>query len=205
MKVNIILFNRGSGGNFLARILTLDPTTVCLGSVDIDSAQDRCEYYCYSELTQPPNTPLANGLSTWVDAELNRFYFPFTRGIEQLIKLNRTVIEPMHPDQYQVKSQLLGQDDQITLYYIDITGCESWVEKQIKHKIHPATRPAYWCDTTLNNIASSQQATPIKLKNIIESEYTFVSEYSKVCGLMKLKSYPDLALKIYKTWQKTWG
>ena len=207
MKVTIILFNRGSGGNFLARILTLDPSTVCLGNANIDSAQDRCEYYCYSEPTISPNTHAGNGLSVWVDNELNHFYFPFTRGFKQLIEMNLTVVEPIHPDHYHTKIQLLGTDDRITLSYIETTGCENWIKQQIKHKIYMLNKTIapLLDDTILNSIIVDQAATPINLKNIIESELTFEAEYIKICNRLELNSYPELALKIYRTWRRTWA
>jgi hypothetical protein len=203
MKINIVLFNRGSGGNFLARVLTLDPATVCLGKNNIESAVDRCNYYCYDAIAVPPNTPAGNGLSVWVDKELNQYYFPLTRGIEQLVQLNQLIIEPIHPDHYQTKLQLLGPDDHAKLYYIDPTGCENWVAAQVRHKIMANIKQPLSED--LNSIIEKQPAEAISLQKIIESEQTFLSEYVRVCNIMQLKSYPDLALKIYKTWQQTWG
>jgi hypothetical protein len=207
MNVNIILFDRGAGGNFLARVLTLDPVTVCLGKNNIASPTDRCDYYCYKELVVPPNTLARNGLSVWVDAELNCYYFPFSRGIEQLVQLNQLIIEPMHPDHYEAKLQLLGSDDQTKLYYIDTTNCKNWVDAQIHHKITTDTK--HWQSASqpdvLTGIIEKQSAQAISLQKIIESELTFVHEYVRICNLMQLNSYPDLALKIYRTWHKTWG
>lgn len=203
MIVNLILFNRGCGGNFLARVLTLDPSTVCLGKENFNTPAERCEYYCYQDSAVPFNTPAGNGLSVWVDKELNYFYFPFTRGFEELLQLNQTVIEPIHPDHYNNKLQLLGQDDSVFLYYIDPAGCDTWVLNQIKHKISlSATQPKH---NALSDILNSTAAQPISLNQILHSETTFVDEYIKICNNMKLNSYPDLALRIYRTWKKTWG
>jgi hypothetical protein len=206
MNVNIVLFNRGAGGNFLARVLTLDPKTVALGKENIDTAEQRCLKYCYNKITQPFNSPShkGNGLSVWVDTELNDFYFPLTRGVEKLITLNQIVVEPVHPDHYKEKIKLFGKDDQIKLYYIDITECENWVHDQAVHKILITPENQKNQTTILKSIVSGQLAHPISLKNIIESELTFCAEYVKICKLMNLISYPELALKIYKSWQKTW-
>lgn len=208
MNVNIVLFNRGSGGNFLARVLTLDPKTVALGEENIVTAEQRCQTYCYDKITQPFNRPShkGNGLSVWVDTELNYFYSPLTQGVEKLMASNQIVIEPIHPDHYEKKIKLFGKDDQIKLYYIDITDCENWVHDQVAHKI--LSKHAYIKKinqtSILKSIVSGQSAYPISLKNIIESELTFCAEYVKICTLMNLISYPELALKIYKSWQKTW-
>lgn len=203
MKVNIVLFDRGSGGNFLSRVLTLDPTTVPLGNLDHCSPEQRCEYYCYKTPTGPLNTALPSGLSTWVDTELNQFYFPFTRGMEQLTQLNQTVVEPMHPDHYSNKIQLLGPDDQVSVYYIDPTHCEDWIAAQVKHKIF--SNRVHCIVPDLKTVINGLDAHPISLEQIIKSESTFVEEYVKICSSMNLISYTDLALRIYKTWRTTWG
>lgn len=210
MNINAVLFNRGSGGNFLARVLTLDPVTVCLGRYDIDSPDQRCDYYCYQELTGPYNKNMKNGLSQWVYKELNEFYFPLTRGIEHLLKLDKLIIEPMHPDHYSDKMALLGPDDNLQLFYIDLQGCESWVEKQVRHKIRPDSvryikQNQQYQTSMLNDILSSQPAQSVQLHNIIESELTFSKEYVKICQTMKINSYPELAVKIYRSWRSTWG
>ena len=204
MKVNIILFDRGAGGNFLARVLTLDPSTVCLGKNNIESAEERCNYYCYENLKMPPNTPAGNGLSVWVDQELNHFYFPFSRGFKELAELNKVVIEPIHPDHYNNKLQLLGHDDSTSLYYIDTLDCESWVTNQFRHKISQ-TVPAKLQDNFLKDILNSNIANAISLRQIINSELTFLDEYVKICDYMQLNSYTELALRIYRSWKKTWG
>lgn len=205
MKVNIILFDRGSGGNFLARVLTLDPSTVALGNLNNSSPEQRCDYYCYKLPTGPLNTLLPNGLSTWVDAELNQFYFPFTRGIEQLLNLNQTVIEPMHPDHYANKLQLLGPDDQVNVYYIDPSNCEQWIAAQVRHKIDARRVQPLPVQPGLAEVINRLDAHPISLEQMIKSELTFVDEYVKICNSMNLISYADLALRIYKTWRTTWG
>lgn len=210
MKGNIVLFNRGSGGNFLARVLTLDPSTVPLGSDWVNTAEQRCEYYCYRE---SPGTDFAahssQGLSYWVEKELKQMYFPFTRGIPALVDLDKIVNEFIHPHHYQEKIELLGPDDRFDLYYIDMTSCEHWVEQQIKHKIF--LPPQYNIiqglqqeSKFLTEILTKNQATPISLANIIESPSTFLQEYVKISCQMNLEVYQDLALKIYNSWKTTW-
>jgi hypothetical protein len=127
-----------------------------------------------------------------------------TRGIENLIALDKIVIEPMHPDHYKEKIKLFGNDDQISLYYIDITDCENWTNDQAMHKILIKYNDQKKQTTILKSIVNSQPAYPIKLKNIIKSQSTFCTEYAKICKSMNLIAYPELALEIYKSWQKTW-
>lgn len=211
MNIHLILFNRGAGGNFLARVLTLDPATVCLGSKNLESAWDRCDYYCYPEQLQSPGAYHSNGLSAWTHNELNNFYFPFTRGMEQLVSLNKTVIEPIHPDHYDAKLQLLGTDDQAQLCYIEHRGCETWVQQQVGHKILKSSvhdveqdqqnQTAKLCDILKLNA----DTYPIHLADIIQSESAFLSEYARACKHIGLQSYPELALKIYQTWRNTWA
>jgi hypothetical protein len=208
MKVNVILFNQGSGGNFLSRVLTLDPKTVCLGADIIDTAEQRCEYYCYDPPTIAPNTHAKNGLSVWVDQELNKFYFPFSRGIEKLIELDKLIIEPMHPSHWDTKRQLLGIDDQIDLYYIDPNGCESWIKNQVRHKIYsPGNIEQEFQKqiTALNSILQHNNAQAISLKNILDNDQSFLWECEKICNTLEVEFYSSLALKIYKSWRRTWA
>jgi len=205
MQVKIILFPRGAGGNFLARVLTLDPATVPLGSENCSTSQQRCEQYCYTNIDTPFNRRLSNGLSSWVDTELNHFYFPLTRGFEELISLDQIVVEPIHPDHYSQKINLFGESDEIELYYLDITGCKEWVHDQVTHKISDTADHTLEFELeSLNTMIKDLSPTPISLLQILKSESTFGDEYIKLCNSMKLNSYPELALTIYRSWKNTW-
>lgn len=205
MKVKIILFPRGAGGNFLARVLTLDPATVPLGSENYSTAYQRCQQYCYTNIATPFNQQLSNGLSSWVDTELNHFYFPLTRGFEELISLDQIIVEPIHPDHYAQKINLFGESDEIDLYYLDITGCKEWVQDQVAHKIsNTADNTTETELESLNTIIQNLSPTSISLLQILKSESTFCDEYIKLCNAMKLNSYPELALTIYQSWKNTW-
>ena len=59
MIANIILFVAGSGGNFLARILTLDPATIPIGG-DGETASERSELYHYSNIDKLLNKKYNN-------------------------------------------------------------------------------------------------------------------------------------------------
>lgn len=214
MKVKIILFPRGGGGNFLGRIFTLDTTTVPLGALSIDTLNNvdaRAKAYHYSSLVSqiksPFNYPSKDGLSQWVDIELNTMYFPLTLGIETLVDLNRTVVEPIHEDHYETKKELFGSDDQLDLFYLDASGCEEWVLKQKQHKISTSATLELTTNeiNNVNQLAEKYSAEPISLFNIISSDVSFLSEYCKISDLMGFKIYKTHALEIYKSWKQTWG
>jgi hypothetical protein len=214
MKVNIILFISGSGGNFLARVFTLDPKTVPIGGIG-DDAESRFKRYHYSNidkiLKNSYNKFLENGLSEWVSIELEQMFFPLTMGVETLTQLNKTVIEPMHPNHFDTKSQFFGVDDEVILFYIDPTECEEWIVKQQIHKgackiiknfsdmLQTVTKDIEFLNLKATN------ARPISLKKIISSKDTFLEEYKKICTVMNLKNYDYFALEIYDSWTKTWG
>ena len=215
MNANLVMFLRGSGGNFLARVLTLDPSTVPLGGAVGTShvtTEERVDRYRYNDqfTNKKFNTFLDNGLSFWVDKELNQYCFPLTLGVEKLIELDLTVIEPIHPDHFEQKLQYFGTDDQLKFFYIDPTNCIDWVVEQRLHKGAYAGSPASAKQRTLDELDCLMQLLEkynpisIKLENIIQSESEFLKEYSLACKNLKLLSYPAEALEIYQSWKKTW-
>ena len=107
MKANIICFLKGSGGNFLARVLSLDTTTVPLGGIVDDSQvdlQQRLERYDYTKFLDMNFSQMqSNGLSNWVDQELTHLCFPLAMGFEKLAKLNLDIVEPIHPEHFEEK------------------------------------------------------------------------------------------------------
>jgi hypothetical protein len=208
MNVIVVVFNPGAGGNFLARIFTLDPVTFCLGSKDIDSPHERSKVYCYDEPTGKLNANYKDGLSIWVYKELKEMYFPFSRGIENLVQSKQIVVEPMHPYHFHEKMKLLGPSDNVQFFFVDTQGCKQWVCDQIEHKIlNGKYLKKHFSDyeKTLQDIVSSNPSfTAINLSAIIESPETFVDEYVRICKLMNINYYPTLALDIYQSWKKTW-
>ena len=137
MIANIILFVAGSGGNFLARILTLDPATIPIGG-DGETASERSELYHYSNidklLNKKYNNFNNNGLSDWVEIELNKMFFPMTLGVEKITKMNKILVEPIHPSHYETKLGYFGKDDILKILYIDPIDCEQWITTQRIHK-----------------------------------------------------------------------
>jgi hypothetical protein len=212
-----MVFVKGSGGNFLARVLTLDPATVPLGgTVDNSSltTPERLDRYRYNDqfYTKQFNKPSGNnGLSHWVNMELNQYYFPLTMGVEKLIDLNLTVVEPIHPEHFEQKLQYFGVDDQIKFCYIDPLDCHSWIVDQRFHK--------GVCSANTSRVAAEKQVfddckhlqqivtdefVPVNLKNILLSGQDFLNEYDKICKHLNILSFPTEALEIYQTWKKTW-
>ena len=49
MNVKLIVFTRGSGGNFLARVLTLDESTAPMGG-GMPTTEERYNRYLYSNV-----------------------------------------------------------------------------------------------------------------------------------------------------------
>ena len=218
MNANLIVFLRGSGGNFLSRILTLDPSTVPLGGVvgsSVLTTKERFDnYYYYSNQFNNKNFNLFldNGLSTWVDKELNQYYFPLTIGVEKLIELNLTVVEPIHPDHFDQKFQYFGVDDQIQLFYINPTNCIEWIVDQKLHKgayagkITLAQAKQQTLDELgyLTALLEKHNFISISLENIIRSETDFLIEYNLMCKNFNLVPFCTESLEIYRSWEKTW-
>jgi len=220
MKIKIIFFIVGSGGNFLNRVLTLDPKTVPLGGYCDDSnnylsPQDRAYRYHYDRVTEIIGNKFniigTDNLTDWVKVELEKMYFPFTIGFEKLVELNQLVIEMVHPHQWQEKKELLGKDDEIELFYLDLKGCESWVASQRLHKVstdgkwNKTLKQVYQDQENMLKLVNELNIQPFFLKEIISDTNSFMQECQRICTLFELKFYPDLALSIYESWKLTWG
>ena len=211
MIVNLIIYNAGAGGNFLGRVLTLDQTTFPMGGIDIDipSTTDRFSRYYYDNKFESikSNNILSNGLSCWVDYELNKYYFPLTSTMETLLEYNLKIIEPIHPHQIEEKINLFGKDDQIKFYYVDPTGCADWIHNQVQHKIDlNVTLDKVISGINLLDVKLTQYSCyPISLANIIKSRASFLKEYNKICNILEITAHNQYAIQIYNSWKKTWG
>lgn len=211
MQVNIVVFPIGSGGNFLCRALTLDPATVPMGSLPLDSdVKQRLKAYSYDNIpSKQYNSFLNNGYSEWVDYELNHMYFPLTRGIPELEQSNKILVEFMHPDQLATKIQLFGPSDKINFSVVDIVGCRNWVVDHRLHKgaytdaqsVKKQTEQEY---SATKLLIKKYNANTISLRKILYNEKSFINEYKKICDNLQLKCYPELAGLLYKTWKNTW-
>lgn len=211
MHVKFILFESGSGGNFLARVLTLDPSTVNLGD-ECSTVEQRLARYRYDTPLFGPdktyNAMLPSNLSYWVDIELNQYYFPFTRGIPELCELNKLVVEPIHSRNFDDKLLLLGKDDIVEFYYIDPSDCDEWIKDQIHHKIS-GQRTFSESDYNQNidhlyKLSQQYNMQPISLAAILKDQVSFINEYLRICDIMNLIPHCAEAEIIYKTWKATW-
>lgn len=217
MKANIICFLKGSGGNFLARIFSLDTTTVPLGGMIDNGLVDllqRLERYDYTKFfgmnfTQVQN----NGLSNWVNQELTHLYFPMALGFEKLVKLNLDIVEPIHPEHFEEKISYFGKDDKLTFVYVDPTNCVDWIVDQRYHKgvVLPNVPRSSVLASTLTDIEQLTLlrkkynfVSSINLENILMSESSFLDEYKKTCDMFGLTVHEECALQIYRSWKLTW-
>jgi len=218
MQVKIVFYIIGSGGNFLNRALTLDPKTVPLGGYDGThylSPEQRAHRYHYDRVIELIGNQFnkfnSRNVSNWVKIELEKIYFPLTLGIEKLIELDQIVVEMVHPHHWADKKELFGIDDDLELFYLDTKDCESWIASQRLHKVCKNGQldrelgKVYQDQKHMLDLIENLKIKPIYLKKIIDSPESFMQEYSRICDLLKLNSYPDLALSIYQSWQLTWG
>jgi hypothetical protein len=220
MQIKIVFFVVGSGGNFLNRVLTLDPTTVPMGAGQQQQhfcAEQRYQRYHYdrvkSHVGSNSNEMLANCLTRWVDHELNFMYFPLSMGMERLIQLDQMVIEMIHPHHWIEKQKLFGIDDRMQFFYIDPSACVHWVVDQCMSKVFPSgaqyERVLASVENSINQLQEivSQLNTieTIYLDRIIGNEDSFLEEYQRICNSMALQSYTEYAKEIYRSWKTTWA
>ena len=200
MKAILICFVKGSGGNFLSRVLSLDTNVIPIGGMregKIMSEIERLERYDYTKFSSLDfSSRNSNGLSNWVDRELNHFYFPLTMGVENLIKLNLDIVEPMHPEHFEQKLNYFGQDDNLIFGYIDPSDCLDWIIDQRYHKgvmLQQSPKLSILASTLdeLEQLKSLQKNNnfifSISLKNILESESKFLVFLNKILFFLKKK------------------
>ena len=213
LDIGIILVNRGAGGNFLARALTLDTTTVCLSKENLNTVDQRFKLYHYNNIHFSPNEFAIHnkdGPSNWVRHELFEMYFPFTRGFESLIELNLKVIEPVHPNQLADKLNLLGPDDKIKIAIIDNDNLE-WNYQQILHKIDKKFSQQEFDNLVntenliINESKKTHHCLSTKLSDIIGSDESFIDAYHQLCNFFGIDHHDDYALEIRNSWKKTWA
>jgi hypothetical protein len=218
MQAKIIFFIVGSGGNFLNRVLTLDPETVPLGGYDNSdylSAEQRAHKYHYDRIIESIgskfNSVESDALTNWVKIELEKMYFPLSMGIGKLIEANQIVVEMIHPHHWPEKKELFGIDDDLEFFYLDVKDCERWVASQSLHKVlqngcfDQVLEKVYQDQEYMLDLIKDLEVKPIYLKNILDSEESFIEEYCRICSMLELDSYPDLAVSIFKSWQLTWS
>jgi hypothetical protein len=210
LDASLIIYNRGAGGNFIARILTLDEATVPLGSKNNLTTLERFELYDYKNIKLDYNsygTFNKDSLSNWVDIELKEMYFPLTRGIEALLEMNLQIIEPMHPDELEEKLNYFGIDDITNLIVLDSTGQQEWVLKQKIHKGAYADIQSVEIEyeTECKIIDQLSTLNCIDLAHILGTDNEFVQEYHRACDMCRVEAYDDLAIQLRNSWKETWA
>ena len=206
----LIIYNRGAGGNFIARLLTLDETTVPLGSKNNLTTIERFELYHYKNIQLDYDSyGIFNKehLSHWVDIELKEMFFPLTRGVETLLAMDLKIIEPMHPDELEEKLNYFGADDTTNLIVLDSAGHKDWVLKQKIHKGAYADIVSVETEYETECKMINDLSTPyrIKLSNILGTDDEFLKEYHSVCNMCQVRAYDDLAIELRNSWKETWA
>jgi|TARA_R110000824_G_scaffold401037_1_gene610466 hypothetical protein len=209
MQASLILFPVGAGGNFLSRVLSLDENTVPIGGYTEGkflSTKHRAERYHYRQVINKTgndfSTILDNGLTKWVDYELNNMYFPLTFGMEKLVSLDQHIVEPLHLWHLEDKIQLFGKDDDITLYFVDCNDEEEWVHKQASTKstVKNLQDTLAACNE-LHDYAIENKLQGVRLSGIL---HNFDQEYIRFCAILGIRPYPEHAKVIYESWKLTW-
>ena len=210
MKVNFLVFLRGTAGNFISRILTLCPTTVPLSPVGHYQNLTTEERYCQYSYDNYPTLPIKpNDRTTWWNFELLNAPPLTSFGIEQLIAIDLKIIQFCHPENLQQQINMFGESDQKNYFVVDVTGAEDWVVKQMQQKTGEQGQPI---EKLHDKLTKDQESLllpyvykPIYLKEIIASDQKFVDEYTRICDLMGIKCFPELAIGLRSQWQNTWG
>ena len=214
MRASLIFFQKGAGGNFLNRVLTLDESTVPLGGYPDSktlTTQQRSQRYHYDGVVNA----IGNGfnqfdadkqsLSRWVWIELKEMFFPLTIGMEKLVEYDQHVVEFVHPSDRN-KISLFGTDDQINCYFLDSTMCCDWILKQVRHKINPALTMQEVMEECclLEELADHWNLPSFDLSKILD-ENTFADECSRMCDVLGVKFFKDESMTIYQSWRRTWA
>ena len=210
MKVNFLVFLRGTAGNFISRILTLCPTTVPLSPVGQYRPMSTKERYLQYSYDNCPALPIKSGdRITWWNFELQNAPPLTAFGIEQLLDIDLAIIQSCHPECLEQNINLFGQDDSKRYFIVDLTGAEDWVVKQMEQKTGEQGQNKNYLYLKLKKDQESlllpYTYNSISLREIIASKKRFVDEYARVCDLMEIDCFPELAVELRTQWQDTWG
>jgi hypothetical protein len=208
MKVNFLIFLRGTAGNFISRILTLCPSTCPLAPVGQYRPLTTAERYCQYSYDNYPTLPIKDKV-TWWNFELENAPPLTAFGIEQLLDINLKIIQICHPEHLQQNIDMFGNNDLKKYFIIDFTGAEHWVVKQMQQKTGEHNQPDdqlyYRLTKDREGLVLPVISESIYLKEIIASKKRFIDEYTRICNLMGIDSFPELAIKLRTQWQNTWG
>lgn len=206
INIVFILFTRGSAGNFLTRLITLDPTTICLGSNDLLTADERYSLYSYNNYPTLPITTFNS--QEWFLFEKQIAYPTISRGIEKINDSGLLAIEGLHPDNYSHMMSLFGVGDSVRFISIDTSDCDEWViDQRLNKKVGGQIDKISIKKSIIEDrafINSIPVIYSISLKNILNAD-NFLNEYHNIASTLGLEIFDDLAVRLYQNWKHTWA
>lgn len=199
----IVLYMPGHAGNFVARLFSLGPETMPLirqqlmaESIDqglaIPDSFDRLANYRFSTVS--------NEFDSW--QKFHRAYADNKDHISYRLlnvfcnhKYSRMVF-PLHPYEF---GNDLPESNNTEFYYVDLDLdlWGTWVETS-RRKLHFEDRPNE--REEFEEYKNSHSMKLIDLSLLLESETTFLQEYSRVCREMRISPDTEQALALRTDW-----
>jgi hypothetical protein len=202
MKTVIVVYMPGHAGNFVARLFSLDPTTMPLIRHDrleqhlaqgtaLPEDFDRLTNYQFSSINQEFNEWQQFHLSYADEHELPQYRL---LNIFCGFRYSRIMI-PVHPHEFTYFST--PEPPELYCVDLDLDQWGDWVISQQKklgfyHRHNEYEN--FKKQKTLYNMKS------IDLTKMLHSEQNFLEEYLRICGQMMIGPQPDQALWLRNDW-----
>ena len=202
MKRFVVLnFLPGSAGNFVSRCLNLltgfhvwQPRDSLMPT----GINEKLNLLKYTDVLNYPNQDRKYRLN-WTGWE-HRFVDCFANK-ENSVADGEVVVIVNHPSNNL--SGFIGKDDQSFVFYIDATGMWDWMI--VSAEIKDSFQAVSWFKEG-KRMLDDPAIFKINLRNIVNSQETFVTEFTKICNIVEhdlSAEELDAVLILYSQWKTT--
>ena len=199
-NLNVIFYRIGEGGNFLTRLFSLSDNTQFLWQTGTGgcrpkdhSLEEKLRYYSYHE-----------HMTNWMsDAHLTTSGAELIYDIHNYWEPNSIIVTCHHYhhfrgelDRYLQQGYAYREHIKEKYFHIKISDdLYETMKKQIK--CNDMDDPVH-----MNTIITTVNSEPIDMDLLMNSDETFIQEYTRVCALMKLVPVDTTTvLKFYHDWK----
>jgi hypothetical protein len=205
-----IFFIPGAAGNFIARCLNLltgfnvfEPANPNENKMP-DAINEKLELLNYNKVLNWGATNQTKSEFTWVNFEHQLVPYEMFKGHCDF-PLGGVGVRALHPVHSKLKylEQFIGQDDEKFVFYIDPTGVWNWM--LVHADMKDSHQSVAWFKHG-KNLLNDPDIFKISLKNIVNSQESFIEEFSKICKIIKhqlSEEELDAVLFLYKQWKTT--
>ena len=202
MESVIILYLPGHAGNFVARLFSLDATTMPLlpkhvlgqsiKKAHIPDDFDRLKNYQYSSILTDFKTwqQYHDSYADYKESSTYQLLNIFCK--EQFSR----IVFKMHPHEF-ITDFVPGTAAELYYVDLDLDRWGTWVDTQ-QQKLNFQYRDNE--RQQFETLREKYKMQPISLDRLLQSQRSFLQEYHRVCGIMGIVPLPEQALALRKDW-----